>query len=161
MKKKVCLILVSIIICLSVSYCFVACDNNTNEESYVISYYINGSKESTAYVSSGDSIKSGYVTLKDNYNLVGWYLNKDYSSKVTFPFSPSEDTSLYAYWEISDEVGAVQDAFVNCYNGLNPSGEYESTLYEDRITKSSDKYTYAITIEYDEYIYMNIHFNHT
>ncbi len=43
-------------------------------------------------------IESMPVSTRYGYNLVAWYSDRDYSTKVTFPYDITRDTILYAQW---------------------------------------------------------------
>ena len=42
------------------------------------------------------------VPAKEGYTFTGWYLDKELTQKVTFPFEPSSDMELYAGFSKND-----------------------------------------------------------
>ena len=76
-----------------------ACYELVNEEpkEFKVSFNSNGGSKVEDVVSS--IIESEPYTTKDGYTFLGWYLEKSFINKVTFPFEVTKDQTLYAKWE--------------------------------------------------------------
>ena len=76
-----------------------------------------GSLSQTEYtVTYGKSIDSPMPSLDNvpgNVVFTGWYTNQELTTKVSFPFSPTEDVTLYAGWE---EVTDITDRLTFYYD---------------------------------------------
>lgn len=55
-----------------------------------------GSEIDKCFVVKGKSITEEPVSVKTNFAFAGWYLDKDFTQKVEFPFEPQSDCILYA-----------------------------------------------------------------
>lgn len=108
MKKITALIITVILLCF-----VVACDkkeeynsNVTPKQTYLfnneedlkkhISFETNGGTEIEPIRTI--SLEVPPETSKEGYTFEGWYLDKDLTTKATFPLDPKEDITLYAKW---------------------------------------------------------------
>ena len=77
----------------------------SNEITYKITFETNGG---TAVAEKNVSvIEAAPVTTKDYYTFMGWYSDPSFneSTKITFPFTPENDLTLYAKWAIAITEG--------------------------------------------------------
>ena len=81
---------------------FVGCGSNESENEYnTVSFETNGG--SSIVEKSCAVIEVSPTTLRDDYNFIGWYFDKDLTRLVTFPLSIDSDMTLYAKWEKTKE----------------------------------------------------------
>lgn len=66
---------------------------------YVVSFITSGTAVDSITVEQGESIAVIPTTYKEKYNFIGWYTDEAYTNKITFPFTPTESITLYAYFE--------------------------------------------------------------
>ena len=50
-------------------------------------------------IEEGDKVYSPTDPTREGYSFVGWYRNKNLTKRASFPFTPKDDTVLYAKWE--------------------------------------------------------------
>ncbi len=68
-------------------------------EPIAVTYQTNGgSAVSAPQLYHADSIASSPATSKPNYTLEGWYFDAGLTSKVTFPYIVTRNTTIYAKW---------------------------------------------------------------
>ncbi|MDE6302939.1 MAG: leucine-rich repeat protein, partial [Clostridia bacterium] len=92
----------SFITCLA--FCLVACNNNDNTniptfpDKHTVTYVTNGGSELES--EECISIANSPTTQKEHYVFDGWYTSSDLdsSSRVSFPYTVTEDVTLYAKW---------------------------------------------------------------
>ena len=97
------------------AFCLVACNNNDNTNiptfpnKHTVTYVTNGGSELESEECL--SIANSPTTQKENYVFDGWYTsgNLDSSSRVSFPYTVTEDVTLYAKW-IPCEYGVTATA---------------------------------------------------
>lgn len=88
----------------SVSF-FAACaptsENTYEEEGFsVVADYNDGvSRPRTYYTSEGGSINEPAVPEREGYTITGWYTAQEGGEKITFPYTPSSDGTIYAQWQ--------------------------------------------------------------
>ncbi|MDE7213748.1 MAG: InlB B-repeat-containing protein [Anaeroplasmataceae bacterium] len=70
---------------------------NDPDVSYTVKFNTNGGSAVEDFV--GTVIESSPSSTKANANLVGWYEDSDFKTKVTFPYELIDDCTLYAKWE--------------------------------------------------------------
>lgn len=57
-----------------------------------------GTPVASSEVTDGTSINEPAAPTRTDYRFDGWYLDSTYTSKVTFPYTVTEDLVLYAKW---------------------------------------------------------------
>lgn len=67
---------------------------------YVVSFITSGTAVNSITVEQGESIAVIPTTYKEKYNFIGWYTDEAYTNKITFPFTPTQDITLYAKFEL-------------------------------------------------------------
>lgn len=70
---------------------------NEEPKEFKVSFDSNGGSKVEDVVTS--IIESEPYTTRDGYTFLGWYLEKSFINKVTFPFEVKKDQTLYAKWE--------------------------------------------------------------
>lgn len=67
----------------------------------------------------GEKISSVDCGSKDGYSFGGWYLNENFTERITFPYSFSENTEIYCRWfsDYGDEGFTFADGKVVGYDG--------------------------------------------
>lgn len=96
---------------------------------YTVTFETNGgSTVKSVTVDEGDAITSAPETTLDGYEFDGWYSSAALSDDalVTFPYTPSESTTLYAKWskiltaaDLYNEVFGEDYAFVSFENEID------------------------------------------
>ena len=91
---------------------------------YTIQYETDGGTAIAAtQASEGSQVTSPTNPTKDGYDFEGWYTDADRTEMVSFPFTASEDTILYAKWTekpaSSGDSGANNTANTNGGNTAN------------------------------------------
>ena len=66
-------------------------------EEYQVSFVVNGGTLIEPIVTS--KIEDEPKTFRKGYTFLGWYFDKSFSSKASFPLEITEDITLYAKWE--------------------------------------------------------------
>ena len=66
-------------------------------EEYQVSFVSNGGTPIEPVVTS--KIEDEPKTSREGYTFLGWYFDKSFSSKASFPLEITEDITLYAKWE--------------------------------------------------------------
>ena len=108
-------------------------DNNYEEEKktnapkyYQIYFETNGGNKISPI-----TIGSQNVTLpnptKENHTFEGWYLNPELTHQPTYPFTPSEDITLYAKWIKTKVVTTCTDSEIKMWLNNTPSIYYSIT----------------------------------
>lgn len=67
---------------------------------YVVSFITTGTSVESITVEQGGSIDVMPTSYKENYNFIGWYTDEAYTNKITFPYTPIQDITLYAKFEL-------------------------------------------------------------
>lgn len=77
-------------------------------EKYTVTFKTNGGLPVPSVKT--DVIQEEPVTSLENHTFLGWYLESDFKTKVTFPFKVTKDLTLYAYLKsnIEEETYTVQ-----------------------------------------------------
>lgn len=67
---------------------------------YTVTFVSEGSTCGTVEVTAGESITSAQLPTptKTKYTRTGWYKSETGNDKVTFPYTPTSNTTLYAHW---------------------------------------------------------------
>ena len=64
---------------------------------YTVRFFTDGGSEIEDYrVASGKTIVEEPVSVKKDFAFAGWFLDKEFTQKVEFPFEPQSDCILYA-----------------------------------------------------------------
>ena len=64
---------------------------------YTVSFITSGGSEiNDCRIVSGKAITEEPIPVKKNFAFAGWYLDKEFTQKVEFPFIPQADCTLYA-----------------------------------------------------------------
>ena len=72
----------------------------------VISFEVNGGTPVAAQtVLSGEDMPVSPVTTKSGFDFDGWYDAPSGGIKITFPYTPTNSMTLYAYWKTIDTGG--------------------------------------------------------
>ena len=72
-------------------------------EEYQVSFVVNGGTLIEPIVTS--KIEDEPKTSRKGYTFLGWYFDKSFSSKASFPLEITEDITLYAKWEENEPAG--------------------------------------------------------
>ena len=67
------------------------------ENTYNVHFELNGGTGVTDLKTN--KIEKEPLPTKDGYTFLGWYLEENFTNKVTFPFEVTKDQILYAKWE--------------------------------------------------------------
>lgn len=81
---------------------------------YTVSFETNGGTAvAPIIVEEGGTIDTAPVSTKEGLELEGWYADEELTEKVEFPYTVTEDITLYAKWEsvvvANIRVGATSD----------------------------------------------------
>lgn len=92
---------------------------------FMVTFNTNGGSAVEAIeVAIDDSIQTAPSTFKSNANFDGWYDNSVLKGKpVTFPFTPTDDCTLYAKWKVNQTITADQ---VNELKGYLQGASYQN-----------------------------------
>ena len=83
------------------------------EEVYVVSFDSNGEGALAAQtVHAGSSIATAPTASLTGFVLTGWFTSKTGGTKVSFPYTPTDHTILYAQWSQSSSGGGGGGAVV-------------------------------------------------
>lgn len=128
--------------------CIVGC--NKSEKVLIKMITFNGTEVLYKEVETGSKITSLPTPEKDGYEFGGWYYDYDFVNKVTFPFSVSQETTLYAGWfnYLNYELNEATDTYT--VTGVNfptadivvPS-EFKGKVV-DKIARSAFEASYLI-----------------
>ncbi len=78
---------------------YVLLDNPMTREPLTVNFATNGgSPVSVPAYYHADNIASAPASSKPNYNLEGWYFDEGLTSKVSYPYILTHNTTLYAKW---------------------------------------------------------------
>ena len=82
---------------------YISMDASPEREQFTVTYVTNGgSGIANQAVQHAESIPSASIpspaTTKANYTLEGWYFDAGLTSKVTFPYIVTRNTTIYAKW---------------------------------------------------------------
>lgn len=79
---------------------------------FTVSFQTNGGKpeiQDQVVPIEGGQITEEPVVTKTNANFDGWYTNSVFQGdRVTFPFTPSDDCTLYAKWKVNQSITPEQ-----------------------------------------------------
>lgn len=154
MKKIITLILTTFLLLTTTSCKKI---NKNSAESTTIQYttsYITNCRYCEVENSIGTVKEPPYIS-NPGYILDGWYPNKDFSgTKINFPFTPENDTSLYAKWILVDANKAIEFVFEQKYNNQDLLTKNES------IEKNDEKYIYKKEID-NGYYQFELSFDYT
>jgi uncharacterized repeat protein (TIGR02543 family) len=81
-------------------------DDKPTITTYTITYMTNGGSEIEQQTVAAGSIITGppSTTIREGYELVGWYLTEDFSDPVEFPYKVMGNSVFYAKWEQVEDV---------------------------------------------------------
>lgn len=97
-KKKIMLTVVAMLCAVMLLAAFVGCDGDT--PLYKVEFETNGG--STIDTVSG-TVQTEPQPEKDGCDFAGWYVDEQYSGeRITFPYTPQQDVTLYAKWQGSE-----------------------------------------------------------
>lgn len=100
-KKQLGRAAIALLIAVALIFTLIACDNG---KSYSATFETNGGS-AVAAMEKISTIESAPVTTREGYTLEGWYTNEALSgTKVTFPYTLTEDTTFYAKWSAAKET---------------------------------------------------------
>lgn len=60
------------------------------------------SRPRTYYLAEGASISSLPTPEREGFEIEGWYTEKENGTQITFPFTPTEATTIYAHWKVEE-----------------------------------------------------------
>lgn len=84
---------------------------------YIVSFEENGgSTVPDITQASGSTIDTAPVSTKDGYTLEGWYTDAGLTNKITFPYTVTENATLYAKWA---EISALDKGDINGDSDIN------------------------------------------
>lgn len=108
MKRKLitCIILVAII--MSAVFILIGCDNDPSK--YTITF---DSQRGTDISEAKGIVNSEPTPTRAGYAFAGWYTDMSgEGNRITFPYSPASDVTLYAIW--------TPNSYIVAYNGNRP-----------------------------------------
>ena len=90
-------------------------NNHLSKKYYAVSHYVDGGTNVKNYsILEGQSI-SAPTSTKENYSLIGWYSDEDFSNKVEFPLVINDNVDLHAKWE---EIVYYTITFITPYGSV-------------------------------------------
>lgn len=148
---------------IATAFSLVACESPTNETNTTttkptittpkkptISFQANGG--STVHSIQTDILSAPPATKKNDCLFLGWFLDKSLTTPVTFPFSPTENITLYASWQNLVTYRSFQGTSIKNWEGHYPSVYYDiNPSGYDLDLLSSKNYYIEITASYDVY----------
>lgn len=104
MSKKKLMLFVAIMMCLSlIVAAFVGCDDKPQTTVYKVTFESNGGSEVAAVEGA---VAEEPAPVRDGYVFAGWFADQDCSGdRITFPYTPTADVTLYAKWNVDEEDG--------------------------------------------------------
>ncbi len=96
---------------------------------YQVTFYVDGEFFYGDIYGYNESVDLSNVPSKKNHNFSGWYLDEEYTQKVTFVRMPSKDLKLYGYMKFNireDEIPKINLTFEKEENGVAYVGVYVS-----------------------------------
>ncbi|MBO8426156.1 MAG: leucine-rich repeat protein [Firmicutes bacterium] len=103
-------------------------------EEYQVSFIVNGGTLIEPIVTS--KIEDEPKTSRKGYTFLGWYFDKSFSSKASFPLEITEDITLYAKWEKN-----TYDVHFELYGGRGVS-DLKTDRIETEPLPTKDGYTF-------------------
>ena len=80
----------------------VGCNNPTQKKTYIITIeYNNGQLSDELAIEEGLPIVIDEVIEYSGYDFCGWYLNEELTIPLTENYTPTENITIYAKWEVS------------------------------------------------------------
>lgn len=77
----------------------------SSSENFTVTFDVDGGTAVAAKtVKAGETIAESPVTTKAGYGFSGWYTDKTYANAVSFPYSVTENCTLYAKWTSESEI---------------------------------------------------------
>ena len=74
-------------------------NNNQQPQRYSVSFNSNGGSSVTTHsLYQGDIIYTSPVTTRTGYDFDGWYTDNTFTNRVSFPYTVTGTTTLYAKW---------------------------------------------------------------
>lgn len=118
----------ALVLSCSIAGCTTEGNDGGEEGTPVIFNYADGqSRPYTVFAEDGQSIEEPDTPLRTGYDFDGWYTAEEGGSAVTFPYTPSSETNIYAHWKAQ-----VYDiVFDYNYEGAEPLSlqqEYNSVV---------------------------------
>lgn len=88
------------------AFAFVACtdspDAGGNSDEYIVTLNYNddsASRPRNIYVDAGDAIAEPAMPEREGYTFSFWQTAADGGEKISFPYTPKDDVTLFAHWE--------------------------------------------------------------
>ncbi len=113
---------------------------------YTITFETNGGTEiSPIEIEETDSIKAFPVTARKGYNFIGWYYDEELTNEVSESDTFTEDTTIYAKWEVVAAVSVNGTQYNSITTALaDTTSGVETTIVllkdiEENITISNNK----------------------
>ena len=113
-------------------------DNKSHSITYELDGGTNDSENPTSYMEGNEAIELKDPT-KEGYRFDGWYLDKDYTTKITeIPANATEDYTLYAKWLKETSIG---EKLTGCSVSLNGTTEINFYMKLDQeLAANKDAY---------------------
>lgn len=144
MKTK---ILLAILSCFSL-VTFGSCSgdyygSNSTQQQSIVQYTVTFETNGGSYVAPvAGTVYSSPSTTKSGYAFLGWYSDISLTNKVSFPFEPKSNTTLYAKWQrqLTNKEKLIQHGKIT----LNPSYDYGTCTVSLEYLSSSDKFRMTV-----------------
>ena len=96
MKNRKFIVLVAVALLVVISATLVACNTGKGSVSYTVSYVVDGEVKKTAELDNFSRINGFYKPTKEGYTFDGWYLDTNFTEKLSSDSQLKDDLTLYA-----------------------------------------------------------------
>ena len=96
MKNRKFIVLVAVALLVVISATLVACNTGKGSVSYTVSFVVDGEVKKTAELDNFSRVNGFYKPTKDGYTFDGWYLDANFTEKLSSDNQLKDDLTLYA-----------------------------------------------------------------
>ena len=96
MKNRKFIVLVAVALLVVISATLVACNTGKGSVSYTVSFVVDGEVKKTAELDNFSRVNGYYKPTKEGYTFDGWYLDPNFTEKLSSDDQLKDDLTLYA-----------------------------------------------------------------
>ena len=96
MKNRKFIVLVAVALLVVISATLVACNTGKGSVSYTVSFVVDGEVKKTAELDNFSRVNGFYKPTKEGYTFDGWYLDANFTEKLSSDSQLKDDLTLYA-----------------------------------------------------------------
>jgi uncharacterized repeat protein (TIGR02543 family) len=144
-KKAIRVVFVSVAAIMAFSIPLYGCspsDSTDTETKITFDYNDGSSRPYYSYAEAGDTVKEPETPIRTGYEFAYWQTEENGGERVTFPYTFTEDTTLYAHWEAKQCTVTFNLNDDNSTSYQEVSVAYNSTVSEPTTEPTNGVYTF-------------------